>query len=103
MAVSNAIASNVVDILVALGVPWTLKTVIVDPGSSVSIDSGGLIFSAVTLLLTSVFVAAVLSCNGWRLTRGLGGTFMVSYMVVLAVACMYMMNVFGGVQVIVHC
>ena len=43
MAVTNAIASNVFDILVCLGVPWFLKTAIVDPGSNVTVLSRGIL------------------------------------------------------------
>ena len=41
MAVSNAIGSNVFDILVCLGVPWFLKTAVVSPGSTVPVRSRG--------------------------------------------------------------
>jgi Ca2+/Na+ antiporter len=38
MAVSNAIGSNVFDILLCLGLPWFIKTAIVDPGSTVKVN-----------------------------------------------------------------
>ena len=41
MAVSNAVGSNVFDILICLGLPWFLSTAIVYPGSSVSVYSKG--------------------------------------------------------------
>jgi Ca2+/Na+ antiporter len=41
MAVSNAIGSNVFDILVCLGLPWFLQTAIVKPGSYVLVKSKG--------------------------------------------------------------
>lgn len=36
MAVSNSIGSNVFDILIGLGLPWTLQTLAIDYGSTVS-------------------------------------------------------------------
>ena len=42
MAVTNAIASNVFDILVCLGVPWFIKTAITNPGSNVTVLSRGI-------------------------------------------------------------
>lgn len=36
MAISNSIGSNVFDILVGLGLPWTLQTLCIDYGSNVS-------------------------------------------------------------------
>lgn len=36
MAISNSIGSNVFDILVGLGLPWTLQTLCIEYGSTVS-------------------------------------------------------------------
>lgn len=81
MAVSNSIGSNIFDILLGLGFPWALRTLLVDHGSSVSllltvlalvaglwlllvffflptqvfINNKGLVYSVV-LLLASVFL-----------------------------------------------
>uniref|UniRef100_A0A671YK50 Sodium/potassium/calcium exchanger 3-like n=1 Tax=Sparus aurata TaxID=8175 RepID=A0A671YK50_SPAAU len=55
MAVSNSIGSNIFDILLGLGFPWALRTLVVDHGSSVSINNKGLVYSVV-LLLASVFL-----------------------------------------------
>lgn len=41
MAVSNAVGSNVFDILVCLGLPWFIKTAIIKPGSHVNVISKG--------------------------------------------------------------
>ncbi|XP_029820103.1 sodium/potassium/calcium exchanger 4 isoform X2 [Manacus vitellinus] len=53
MAVSNTVGSNVFDILVGLGIPWGLQTMAIDYGSTVKINSKGLVYS-VGLLLGSV-------------------------------------------------
>lgn len=37
MAVSNSIGSNIFDILLGLGFPWALRTLVVDYGSMVSL------------------------------------------------------------------
>lgn len=41
MAVSNAVGSNVFDILVCLGLPWFIQTAIIKPGSHVNVTSRG--------------------------------------------------------------
>jgi len=38
MAISNSIGSNVFDILIGLGLPWTLQTLAIDYGSTVSAE-----------------------------------------------------------------
>lgn len=45
MAVSNAVGSNVFDILVCLGLPWFIQTAIIKPGSHVNVISKGKEFS----------------------------------------------------------
>ena len=41
MAVSNAIGSNVFDILMCLGIPWFLQTAVIDPGYEVQVNHKG--------------------------------------------------------------
>lgn len=41
MAVSNAVGSNVFDILVCLGLPWFIQTAMIQPGSHVNVTSRG--------------------------------------------------------------
>ena len=41
MAVSNAVGSNVFDILICLGLPWFIQTTIIDPGGHVNVISKG--------------------------------------------------------------
>ncbi|XP_061608931.1 sodium/potassium/calcium exchanger 3 isoform X1 [Phyllopteryx taeniolatus] len=72
MAVSNSIGSNIFDILLGLGFPWALRTLVVDHGSSVSINNKGLVYSVV-LLLASVFLTVTsVHLNRWKLDRRLG-------------------------------
>uniref|UniRef100_A0A8C1R799 Sodium/calcium exchanger membrane region domain-containing protein n=1 Tax=Cyprinus carpio TaxID=7962 RepID=A0A8C1R799_CYPCA len=67
MAVSNSIGSNIFDILLGLGFPWALRTLVVDHGSSVFINNKGLVYSVI-LLLASVF----LTIRRGRVQRYLG-------------------------------
>uniref|UniRef100_A0A8C8A4J6 Sodium/calcium exchanger membrane region domain-containing protein n=1 Tax=Oryzias sinensis TaxID=183150 RepID=A0A8C8A4J6_9TELE len=72
MAVSNSIGSNIFDILLGLGFPWALRTLVVDHGSTVSINNKGLVYSVI-LLLASVFLTVIsVHLNHWRLDRRLG-------------------------------
>uniref|UniRef100_A0A8C5GSX4 Sodium/potassium/calcium exchanger 3-like n=1 Tax=Gouania willdenowi TaxID=441366 RepID=A0A8C5GSX4_GOUWI len=60
MAVSNSIGSNIFDVLLGLGFPWALRTLIVSYGSVVKINSKGLVYSVI-LLLASVTLTLHLS------------------------------------------
>ncbi|GAA6097701.1 sodium/potassium/calcium exchanger 3 [Tachysurus ichikawai] len=79
MAVSNSIGSNIFDILLGLGFPWALRTLVVDYGSTVFINSRGLVYSVI-LLLASVFLTVLsVHLNHWRLDPKLGLGLMVLY------------------------
>ena len=58
MAISNAIGSNVFDILMCLGLPWFLKTCVISPGSTVRVVHKGEESNKAFVLSTAV-------CTGW--------------------------------------
>lgn len=72
MAVSNSIGSNIFDILLGLGFPWALRTLVVDHGSSVPINNKGLVYSVVLLLASVLLTVMSVHLNHWRLDRRLG-------------------------------
>ncbi|CAB1337552.1 unnamed protein product [Coregonus sp. 'balchen'] len=83
MAVSNSIGSNIFDVLLGLGFPWFLRTLVVDYGSVVFINSKGLVYSVV-LLLGSVFLTVLsVHLNRWWLDRRLGLCLMMFYAIFL--------------------
>ncbi|XP_027758431.1 sodium/potassium/calcium exchanger 4 [Empidonax traillii] len=98
MAVSNTVGSNVFDILVGLGVPWGLQTMAIDYGSTVRINSKGLVYS-VGLLLGSVALTVFgIHANKWKLDRKLGIYVLFLYAVFLCLSIMIEFNVFTFVN-----
>ncbi|XP_030764212.1 probable sodium/potassium/calcium exchanger CG1090 [Sitophilus oryzae] len=98
MAVSNAIGSNVFDILVCLGLPWFIKTALVTPGAHVKVISKGLMYSTFSLLSTVAFLVVAIHYNGWKLDRRFGIVLMVWYLVFITFASLYELNVFGNLN-----
>ena len=98
MAVANSIGSNVFDILLCLGLPWLLQTTVVDLNSVVYINSASLTFVSLTLLATVVFLFASMLANGWKLNKKFGVMCLVVYAVVITIACLFEMNVFGEIN-----
>jgi len=78
MAVSSSIGSNIFDILVGLPFPWILYTSI--RKKPVSIDSDGLVRSLLILVGMIVMVIGSIHCQGWRLTKTLGGIMFFFYL-----------------------
>lgn len=89
MAVSNAIGSNVFDILVCLGVPWFLKTAVVNPGTTVAVTSKGLVYSTVSLFSTVLFLVGASHFNGWRLDKKLGYILLVWYFIFMILGALF--------------
>lgn len=82
MAVSNAIGSNVFDILLGLGLPWLLSHLVYH--EEIRVDGQDLLPLSLILLATlaSVYVSCLL-CK-FTLTKPLGGFFFAMYFAFVA-------------------
>jgi Ca2+/Na+ antiporter len=85
MAVSSSVGSNIFDILVGLPVPWILYSAI-NKGESVYIGSDGLLRSLLILIAMLVIVVGAIHCQGWKLTKILGGIMFLLYIAFLVQA-----------------
>jgi Ca2+/Na+ antiporter len=95
MAVSNALGSNVFDILICLGLPWFISSAIVNPDEYVKVTSKGLVYSTVSLLSTIVILIMASHFNGWKLDRKFGIILLIWYFIFMVFASLYELNVFG--------
>lgn len=77
MAVSNAIGSNIFDIFIGLGLPWLIKSLILNSSIETSTEGLGV---AVGLLLGSILlILFALMYKKWTLTKGLGYVLILLY------------------------
>ncbi|XP_008418620.1 sodium/potassium/calcium exchanger 3-like isoform X1 [Poecilia reticulata] len=83
MAVSNSIGSNIFDVLLGLGFPWALRTLIVSYGSVVTINSKGLVYSVILLLASVTLTVLCVHLNRWKLDRRLGLCLLLLYSIFL--------------------
>jgi len=77
MAVSNAIGSNVFDILLGLGLPWLV--VILWRGDDISIEKDDLYLNIGFLFAVLVIYFGIVMLNGRRLNRTIGGLLCACY------------------------
>jgi len=82
MAVSNAIGSNVFDILLGLGLPWTLSCIFYN--STVPVDAENLEPMSIILFSTLAAVYVVTIMSGFKLTKLVGAIFFSFYFVFVA-------------------
>ncbi|OQR79459.1 sodium/potassium/calcium exchanger-like [Tropilaelaps mercedesae] len=95
MAVCNALGSNIFEILVGLGLPWLLKTAVMEPGVPVLVESKGMIYSTISLLLTLFFLIVLTHWNRWRMNKLYGTILMGWYIAFLVLSSLYELGVFG--------
>jgi len=82
MAVSNAIGSNVFDILLGLGIPWMLNGLIY--GVSLHVDAENLVPLSLILIGTLVGVYSVSLATGFHLSKPVGVIFFGFYFIFVA-------------------
>ena len=86
MAVSNAIGSNVFDILLGLGLPWLLATCIFTPGKAIVVSSAGLIFFITFLFVVLLLCVGMIALGRWRLFWWMGVILIMCYDVYVIIA-----------------
>ena len=85
MAVSNAIGSNIFDVLFALGVPWTVYLLI--HGGDIEVGTENLTSSVILLFATVVSILFLLILRRWKIGR-LSGIILVGAYIAYAIYIM---------------
>ncbi|XP_014204897.1 sodium/potassium/calcium exchanger 3 isoform X1 [Copidosoma floridanum] len=101
MGISNSIGSNTFDILLCLGLPWLIKSSFaptVKGQHYISINSGGLEYSAISLLSTLLLLYVAFAANRFQLDRKVGRACLCMYAVFLILATLIELNVFFRVN-----
>ena len=101
MAVSNSIGSNTFDILVCLGLPWLVKSIM--NGSSdgswfVEVNSEGLAYTVISLLASLVILYVLLIWGKFVITKWTGWACLIVYSVFLTISILVELNVFFQVN-----
>lgn len=96
MACSHTVGSNVFDILLCLGIPWTVKTAIFETRSSIVLNSHGLFISSFFIMASILVTFLMMHFHGWKLTKKVGCTYLIVYLIFISIACIIELNVFGN-------
>lgn len=85
MAVSNAIGSNVFDILLGLGIPWMLGAIVYGKSINVTVAPVGTVVIPISILFVIiVLLIAILAITGWKLSKRLGISLFLLYAAFIA-------------------
>ena len=86
MAVSQAMGSNVFDVLLGLGLPWILKTLIFDFRSAVSVESFGILMSCFSIFVSVVLLLIAFYYCNFVLTKKFGAILLVMYVIFIVIS-----------------
>lgn len=96
MAVAQTLGSNIFDILLCLGLPWFLRTVV--EGDHVNVVSGSIFYSTLCLFGTVILLILCLILNKWYLNKFLAVILFFFYMCYVSIATLFGLNVFGDLN-----
>lgn len=92
MAMSNTLGANILDILLCLGLPWTIKCLM--KGSNVRIVSGALSYSVLSITACVIVLYAVIAFFKFRLNKKVGLICLLLYTIFLVFSILIELNVF---------
>ncbi|XP_026464583.1 sodium/potassium/calcium exchanger 2-like [Ctenocephalides felis] len=96
MGVSNSLGANTLAVLMSLGMPWFIKTIKHGIGNpaQVYIDSSGVVYTIIGLLLAIWSLFSILSIGGYQMSKKTGLLLMLTYLVFVILAILSEMGVF---------
>ncbi|XP_015601790.1 sodium/potassium/calcium exchanger 4 [Cephus cinctus] len=92
MAMSNSFGSNSLDILLCLGLPWTLKTLIFS--TNVEIVSHALVYSVIGIIICIIALFIVSAMTKFWINKKVGLACLLMYAIYLVLAILVESNVF---------
>ncbi|XP_015181431.1 PREDICTED: sodium/potassium/calcium exchanger 3-like isoform X1 [Polistes dominula] len=92
MAMSNTLGANTLDILLCLGLPWLIKSLM--SGKDIEIISGALSYSVLSIIVCVIFFYSVTAFYKFKLNKKVGAVCLVMYVIFLIFAISVELNVF---------
>lgn len=96
MAMSNTLGANTLDILLCLGLPWLIKTIL--SGKPVEIVSGALSYSVISIVICVICFYSITALYKFKLNRRVGTVCLIMYTIFLIFAILVELNVFFHVN-----
>lgn len=97
MSISNALGANTLDILLCLGLPWMVKTLLPESlhGGPIRIHSEGLVYNTAAQLACVAILFIAASLNRFYFNKVLGFVCLVMYLAFIGFIIAVETNVFG--------
>ena len=101
MSISNSVGSNTFNILICLGLPWLIRSIMfsVQGGPAfVEMADGGFGYVSVFLVASAVILYGLIACNRFVLDRRVGFVALAMYAMFLVLASLLELNFFFPVN-----
>lgn len=87
MSISNALGANTLDILLCLGFPWFIKTLLPSSlkGGPIHLESGSNVFNCFCLIASVVALIAISAINSFTMNKIMGIMSLVAYVIFITV------------------
>ncbi|XP_011313875.1 sodium/potassium/calcium exchanger 4-like [Fopius arisanus] len=96
MAMSNTLGANTLDVLMCLGLPWAIKSIM--SGSDIIIESGAIAYSVLSIIVCVVGFFSVTAYYKFNLNRQVGIACLIMYSLFLTFTILLESNVFWQVN-----
>lgn len=97
MSISNALGANTLDILLCLGLPWMIKTLLPASmgGGPITIQSSGLVYNTAAQIACVAILFATAALNNFSYNKVLGSVCLVMYLTFIGFIVVVETNLFG--------
>lgn len=95
MSISNALGANTLDILLCLGLPWFIKSLmpVSMNGGPVQMESNDLFFNCICMIISVVILNIAAAANGFKMFKTFGIICLVGHIVIITIFIINGLNV----------
>lgn len=95
MSISNALGANTLDILLCLGLPWFIKSLmpISMNGGPVHMETNNLFFNCICMIISVIILNIAAAANGFKMFKTFGLICLVGHIAILTVFIINGLNV----------
>lgn len=95
MSISNALGANTLDILLCLGLPWFIKSLMPASmnGGPVQMETNSLFFNCVCMIISVFVLNIAAAANGFKMYKTFGCICLVGHVVIITVFVLNGLNV----------
>jgi len=95
MSISNALGANTLDILLCLGLPWFIKSLmpVSMNGGPVQMETNDLFFNCICMIISVIILNIAAAANGFKMYKTFGIICLISHIVIITIFVINGLNI----------